>query len=124
MSEAPLPGAVLIVEDDEDIRTLVTMAIETELGCTVHTASNGQEAIDLLRRLEQRPCLILLDWMMPVMDGQEVLRHLRADDVLASIPVTIVSAMPGLEGKVGARVMRKPVGLDSLLHLVRQHCSG
>lgn len=124
MNAAETRGYVLVVEDDDDIRELVCELLSTETSCAIRAASNGQEAIDLLRGSERRPCLILLDWMMPIMDGQAVLEWLREDDVLAAIPVAVVSAAPDLEGKVGTRVLRKPVSLDSLVHLVRQHCGG
>jgi two-component system chemotaxis response regulator CheY len=123
-SNAPDEPAVLVVEDEEDILELVCELIRMEVGCRVYAAKNGQEAINVLRGLEgRRPCLILLDWMMPVMSGADVMQYLREDDVLASIPVMVVTAAPRVEAPGAARIFRKPVSMDALLDIVREHTS-
>src|SRR5690349_5205953 len=108
---------VLVVEDDPDIREATRLILEEEAGCTVFTAADGVEALELLPRMPH-PALILLDLMMPRMDGAELLKVLRADDVVAAIPIVIVSAMadPNMPG--ATRVVRKPVAIDTLLSLV------
>jgi len=112
-------AAVLVVEDEQDIRETLRDILEME-GYRVRCASNGKEALAALAEMP-RPKLILLDWMMPVMGGSELLRALRANDALAKIPVTVVSAV-GDKVTAGAAVLRKPVDLETLLHAVDEGC--
>lgn len=83
--------SVLIVDDDEGIRDALGEMLRDE-GFSVATAANGREAIRWLQ--EQRPaaCVVLLDLMMPVMDGAQFLRAKQADLELRTIPVVIVTA--------------------------------
>lgn len=112
-------GTVLVVEDDERIRETLTELLEIE-GYAVSAAANGQEALD---RLEHgRPDLILLDMLMPTMDGAEFLAAMRHDDALASIPVTVLSASRYDPALHDAPCLRKPVDLDELLDHVRRYC--
>ena len=85
---------ILLVEDDADIRLQVVLALELE-GYEVVQASNGKEALALLRSSspEGLPCCIILDLMMPVMDGWEFRRRQREDPALASVPVVVLSAL-------------------------------
>ena len=87
---------VMIVEDDFDVRTLFAESLN-EAGYEVETASNGLEALDLLRELRgdhdtRRPGVILLDLMMPIMDGWEFRRQQQDDPKLSSIPVVAITA--------------------------------
>jgi CheY-like chemotaxis protein len=82
--------SILIVEDDPDIRELAIMALEHDGGFIVYGCDNGGKAIEEARRL--RPDLILLDWMMPGMDGGQTLEVLRADPMTATIPVAFMTA--------------------------------
>lgn len=97
----------MIVEDDVDIRELFADVLEAG-GYRVVQAGNGREALDLLRA-GAAPALILLDLMMPVMSGAELLDILRHDPELARVPVVIVSAFA--EGTVEGvkRFVQKPV---------------
>src|ERR1700741_1107945 len=114
---------VLIVEDDHDIREVMRLLLESE-GHAVVTAANGEEAL-LALRSGLRPCLILLDLMMPKMDGFGFRREQLADPAKASIPVVLFSGMYDARmqcmflGTVG--YMQKPVDPDRLLILVAQH---
>src|SRR5690349_4170946 len=81
---------VLIVEDDQEIRRSLKETLEDE-AYIVFTASTGAEALDLLRQMGQRPSLILLDLMMPGMNGWRFLEEMRREGVMA-IPIVIVSA--------------------------------
>lgn len=83
-------GPILVVEDDSDIRETLQQVLELE-GYRVATAANGHEGLAALETGE-RPSLILLDLMMPVMSGAEMLDHLRTDERLADIPVVVVTA--------------------------------
>jgi two-component system, OmpR family, response regulator CpxR len=115
------PGAaVLVVEDEPDIRDTFRDVLETE-GYNVRCASNGKEALDALAE-GPRPGLILLDLMMPVMSGYDLLKELRADRALSTIPVTVVSAAGDRTSVAGAPVLKKPVDIDTLLHMVDERC--
>lgn len=81
---------VLYVDDDQDIRTIVTISLDGTPGIELETAASGQQALE--KALRFAPHLILLDVMMPGMDGPTTLRHLRAHAALASVPVAFVTA--------------------------------
>jgi CheY-like chemotaxis protein len=113
---------VLIIEDDADLREMMAQLIVLE-GYEAHTASNGREALDYLRH-SQRPELILLDLMMPVMDGWEFRRQQRNDPAIADVPVVVLSALdPSRGADIGAvEFLKKPLDFDRLLALVRHYC--
>jgi two-component system chemotaxis response regulator CheY len=115
--------AVLIVEDDIDIREIVAEALSDE-GYDVRQAANGKEALTQLEHMDDQPCLVLLDLMMPVMNGQEVLKVLHESHRLASLPVVVVSAGDATQADVpeAKRFVRKPPSLDLLLKLVHEFC--
>jgi CheY-like chemotaxis protein len=116
--DAPAPS-ILLVEDDEDIRDSVSELLELE-GYRTVTALNGQDALARLKG-RWRPCLILLDVMMPVMDGHAFLARMREEAPLADIPVVITSASHRPPAGASAYVP-KPIDVDALLAIVRQHC--
>ncbi len=103
---------VLVVEDDRDIRDVLTDALGME-GYSVDAARHGAEALERLR--ERRPDIIILDLMMPVMDGPTFIAAKNSDPRIARIPVLAVTAalQTRVEGVTG--FMRKPFALDSLL---------
>lgn len=112
---------ILIVEDEKDIRDTYALALEIE-GYTVVCAANGKDGLDLLPRT-QGPCLILLDLMMPVMNGWEFLKAMRKNDVLAVIPVVVVSAFGELAKCENIEnILKKPIELDTLLNIVKKYC--
>ena len=113
---------ILIVEDNQPIRDTLRMMLEME-GYAVTTASNGREALDKLKEIE-RPCLILLDLMMPAMNGWEFLEAQRADIHIATIPVLVTSA--GIEKDSISSIagfLKKPLEMDTLLAFVKRFCS-
>ena len=122
MSTMPCPhnSHLLVVDDDADIRETLQLVLEEE-GYRVATAADGQQAIDLLSGSEA-PCLIVLDLMMPVMDGWELFARMREIPRLACIPVCIVSAMADMAPTDSTCVLTKPVNLEALLATVRVHC--
>lgn len=122
MTQCDRCKSILIVEDDADIREALGQALQVE-GYNVHAAENGRDGLDRLAVIE-RPCLILLDVMMPVMNGIEFLHRLREDDVLATIPIVMVTAYSHLaeEARGAAAYIKKPVDLDLLIRTVDQYC--
>jgi CheY-like chemotaxis protein len=115
-------GVLLLVEDDFDIREALSGILRDE-GYTVRGASNGAEALETLRR-DPAVDLIVLDLMMPVMDGWAFRQIQREDPKLNHIPVLVLSADGGARERVQAlgavAFLRKPVQLDALLDTVEQ----
>lgn len=110
---------ILIVEDNTDLRMLYQEALEME-GHSTEVAANGFEALELLKKIKTLPKLILLDLMMPVMDGWEFLSRLRDLPEHSKIPVVICSAAKD-KLPPGTGVVRKPVDLDVLFETIRQY---
>jgi two-component system, chemotaxis family, chemotaxis protein CheY len=113
------PPSVLVVDDDLLVGEMMQRAL-SEAGVDVHVTKDGREALDFLRRATTLPALIVLDWAMPVMGGDEVLRHLRRDPRLASIPVVVFSATErhGTLAPPVAAVLTKPVRLRTVIDVV------
>lgn len=82
--------SVLIVDDDPAIRDIYASSL-TSAGYTVHTAKDGEEALTIAT--QNHPSVILLDLMMPKMDGREMLKRLKADATLKNTPVIVFSAL-------------------------------
>lgn len=118
MKSAP---CVLVVDDEPDIRELVRDILQFD-GYSVATASNGREALEQLRRAEL-PRLILLDLMMPIMNGWEFRAEQIKDPRISSIPVVVLTGdgnAPEKARSLGTTsYVTKPVHLDHLLDLVR-----
>lgn len=112
---------VLIVDDDDDMRETLRACLEEE-GFTVRTARNGLEALEQLA-VGALPGLILLDLMMPEMNGWEVLEHLRNDALHREIPVAVMSGSHRGKVKSATYVVPKPFDLCAMVELVHEHCS-
>jgi CheY-like chemotaxis protein len=114
--------SVLIVEDDKGIRDMIQMGLELE-GLTVATAVHGKDALDVLSKCDPLPSLILLDLMMPVMNGWQFIEAKKKDPRLSPIPVVVVSAFAeratGLDYQ---GLLKKPISLDQLTRVVRKYC--
>jgi CheY-like chemotaxis protein len=109
--------SVLIVDDDVDIREILAETL-VETGFEVTTACNGLEALAAVRRMKVRPAVILLDLMMPVMDGYGFLEQRGSDPALASIPIAIVTAGHGIDRvRLGddVPILCKPFDVPQLL---------
>jgi CheY-like chemotaxis protein len=114
--------SILIVEDTADLRELY-MGVLEDSGYHVICAEHGEEALRMLEGLGGDPCLVLLDMMMPVMDGAEFIRVLRDTHRLAALPVVLVSALTMDGGEPGVRkTLRKPVSRELLVAVVREFC--
>lgn len=114
---------LLVVEDHAVSREGLSILLGRE-GYQVVTAADGREALAHLHR-GVRPCLILLDMMMPGMDGWSFLKEVRADPALVPIPVAIMAESGEREWAVSlgaVECLRKPVDVDHVLDAVRRHC--
>lgn len=116
---------VLIVEDNADARDTMCCLIE-QAGYHALCAENGQAALRQLCRLKTLPCVILLDLMMPLMDGWQLLNELQRNAAFAKIPVVLVSALkldstcfPSVTG-----YLSKPVAYETLLATLTGVCPG
>lgn len=113
--------SILLVDDEPEILAAWRLILENE-GYQVGCASNGVEA--MARAAAEIPDLIVTDWMMPLMDGGELCRRVKAMPQLADVPILVHSAVPPPEaaGKNWAACLRKPVGAELFLRTVAQLC--
>jgi CheY-like chemotaxis protein len=108
---------ILIIEDDESIRKMIASVLEVE-GYSVSAAANGKQALETLR-CNRLPDIILLDMMMPVMNGWDFLDFVRGNATTARIPIIVVSAYSEIAKSVHPHaVVPKPVQLKSLLQAI------
>lgn len=109
---------MLIVDDESDIRETVSEVLADE-GYEVHDARDGAEALSKCRALH--PSVVLLDLMMPRMNGWEFRAAQMHDPELAEIPVVVVSALGRVSTIDAAAFLQKPFDLSDLLEVVRRH---
>jgi two-component system, chemotaxis family, chemotaxis protein CheY len=109
---------VLLVEDDDHLREATADALR-DSGIEVIEASDGRQGLEAMRAAP--PCLVLLDLMMPIMDGWELARVMASDPELAAIPICVVSAVPHQAPPQARHVLPKPTTLSALLSVVRAH---
>jgi two-component system response regulator MprA len=119
---APDPCTILLVDDDTDIRETYGEILEDQ-GYQVVMARDGLEALEYLENAAPLPDLILLDLMMPRMDGPQFRQRQRATERFSDIPVVVISATQ-MRGTTAAQalapvgVLKKPLGLDELIRTV------
>ena len=113
------PKKVLLVEDDLDVRDTLQDLLESE-GLDVIPAANGKQAIDFLT-LNDPPGadLVILDLMMPLVSGWEVLDVLTSDASLRRIPVIVLSALQVSRPDRALEIVRKPFALETLVSSIR-----
>jgi CheY-like chemotaxis protein len=114
---------VMVVDDDADIRETLGDLLVDE-GYEVESAAGGREALELLRN-GARPGVILLDLMMPEMNGWQFRAAQLDDPALAGVPVVVVSALSDVAGRasaLGVPYLAKPIDLDQLLSTVARYC--
>lgn len=118
------PRSVLVVEDDSDVLESICETLRLA-GFSVVAAINGQEALTNLRRHAEQTSIVLLDLMMPVMNGWQFLEEKKRDPRLASIPVVVLSADASLAHssyELGpVEYLRKPVDVETLVSVVERH---
>jgi CheY-like chemotaxis protein len=116
---------LLVVEDDAEIREAL-IELLNETGCNAVGTSNGAMALKYLAGANPLPCLILLDLMMPVMDGQAFREAQLQDPRIAHIPIVVVSAYRDVQSHAeklhAATYLKKPPRLEDLLGAVAQYC--
>ena len=120
----PPTSEVLIVEDDEDIREGLAAVLNAR-GFRTHVAANGREAQELIARTGRRPSVILLDLMMPVMDGHTFLEQQPTSPSLDGVPVLLVTAQPpgdALKFSAVRGVVQKPLEIPALLRRLDAVC--
>jgi CheY-like chemotaxis protein len=126
MNGADCSELIMVVDDDADLRETIVEVLRDN-AYRVVGASNGQEALDLLHSSTERPCIILLDLMMPVMDGKTFYNELMKEPPeLSTIPIIVLSAHADLDAMLVevsvAAKLRKPVDIVPLLELVDRQC--
>ncbi|MEA2695924.1 MAG: hypothetical protein QOI66_195 [Myxococcales bacterium] len=114
-----LGKTVLLVEDDFEIRDILQDLLEAE-GYDVVPAGNGRQALQFLAENRSAgPRLVILDLMMPFIDGRQVLEVMQRDHALADIPVIVISAIARETPAGASAFLRKPLSLDKLFETVR-----
>lgn len=115
---------IMVVEDDFDIRKNLKSLLEYE-GYRVELAENGRVALDMLNQAQELPKLIILDLMMPVLDGFQFRELQESISRIADIPVVIMTADGHTDEKrykVGARAaLRKPASIEAILEMVKKN---
>jgi CheY-like chemotaxis protein len=120
MTETPVTteACVLIVDDEEDIRDTLREVVEMG-GCRALVAPNGVEALRILETT--RPCLIILDLMMPGITGNQLLEAIRARPALADVAIVISTSAPE-RAPAGVPVLKKPIDIGTLWKWMRENC--
>ena len=116
------PEHILVVEDDSDLRDTLSDALRME-GYDVVAVEHGEAALRHLQR-GLKPCMILLDLMMPVMDGWTFRSELLKDDDLAAIPVIVMTAVQPVRAATVAsdEILYKPLQMGTVVAVVQAHC--
>jgi CheY-like chemotaxis protein len=120
------PHTILVVEDDADIRDAIVELL-ADHGYVAVGAANGAEALDVLATLDAQPCLILLDLMMPVMDGEAFRQAQLENPTWAKIPVILMSAYRDVAQRadqLAVDYLAKPLGMPALVDATRKYCTG
>src|SRR5262249_9753473 len=105
------------------IRVSVRQTLE-EHGYLVYTAANGQQAIELLRKTKLAPQLVVLDLLMPVMDGWQFIEQLRENAGYRGLPIVVQTAYPDMPTPTDVQeILRKPIDLDVLVEVAGRYCT-
>ncbi|MFP5384490.1 MAG: response regulator [Bacteriovoracia bacterium] len=121
---------IVVIDDDADVRDVFIFALENE-GHRIISYENGRIAYDALTKMtqEELPCLIIVDYLMPEMNGAVFIQKIKSEhaDTLGKIPIAITSAMgsfdPILQETPEVVQLHKPIELDELLQVVKRLCA-
>ncbi len=112
---------VVVVDDEPGLGETFQDYFEDE-GYEVRVALDGRAGLDLLRGLlPRKPCIVICDVLMPILDGEALYQIVKADDELATVPFVFTTTDP-LRAPAGELIMKKPVDFDRLIDLVRKCC--
>ena len=116
---------ILVIEDDSALREMLVQTLEDE-GFAVVSATDGMEALTYLQTAVELPCVILLDLMMPRMNGWQFREIQQNHAAIGSIPVVVLSARPDLRARQAEiavdAYLSKPVNFDLLMQIIRRYC--
>jgi CheY-like chemotaxis protein len=112
-------SCVLIVDDEEDVRDSVKDVVEM-IGCAAITAANGADGLRMLS--EHSPCLAIIDLIMPVMTGLEMIDAMRRDIRFSNVGVVISTSAPERAPK-GVMLVPKPIDITALTSFIRRACT-
>lgn len=118
---------VLVIDDDEDVRDVIVFALESS-DLKVVPFANGREGFEALTAMQELPGLVIVDYLMPQMDGLTFINRLRSEhpEIFKSVPIAISSAMGKTEsdliGIPEVIYLHKPMDLDDLVLLAKKHC--
>lgn len=120
-----MKGPILVIEDDVEIRESLADILKDE-NYQVVEAVDGKEALDFLFKAKVLPCLILVDLMMPIMNGEAFRKEQLRNPTFAEIPTVLFSADGQLDKKalsIGFKdYLKKPIDLDELLMIAKRYC--
>jgi two-component system response regulator CpxR len=117
----PANHTVLVVEDEAELREMMREALELN-GYAVVTANDGRDALSKIAAIDHL-CLVILDLLMPEMDGWDFFEQLRQSATLASVPVVVHTSAPERAPAGATRVLQKPLMFERLLSVVREYCA-
>jgi CheY-like chemotaxis protein len=122
----PKDGPVLVVDDDEPFRTEIVEVLRRS-GYAVVSAGDGREALEYLRG-DNTPALVILDMMMPLMEGWSLFEAVKRDPRLASVPIVLLTCVGDSEDDMPeldvSGYLNKPVRMTKLLSIAAEHCRG
>jgi PAS domain S-box-containing protein len=122
----PKDGPVLVVDDDEPFRTEIVEVLQRS-GYAVVSAGDGREALEYLRG-DNTPALVILDMMMPLMEGWSLFEAVKRDPRLASVPIVLLTCVDDNEDDIPrldvSGYLNKPVRMKKLLSIAAEHCRG
>jgi CheY-like chemotaxis protein len=111
----------IVIVDDEPGTTETLRDVFEDEGYAVATACDGEEGLSVLRSLPVRPCVVILDLLMPNLDGIGMFNAMKQDPALAGLPVLITTSDPS-KAPSGVLIIKKPVDLGILIENVRRCC--
>jgi CheY-like chemotaxis protein len=115
-------GRILVVDDDDDLREIIAETI-ANAGYVVEQAENGLVALDRMRaQPHPPPCVVVLDLMMPVMNGWQLVAAMHADASLSGVPICILTAQDRMAPPPNACLLKKPLRTSDLLAKIAEYC--